>query len=147
MGDMRFIDKVERIRSERGWTQQQLAEAVGVRQATVSDWKAATSKGPNVLVALRIARALGVPLDYLADPDMDELPTSAPAVPPEIVALVRVLGPDEAMRRLAGAPVSVPGIPPGFPVDEIYIKPSEDVLTKEQFIEREKARNRKNHAS
>jgi len=60
--------------------------------------------------ALKVARALGVSLEYLADEDMKEPPP--PAIGADELALLRLarlLGIDEATRRLVQAPPSGEG--------------------------------------
>ncbi len=55
---------IERLRRERGLTQEALAEAVGVTRQTVI----ALEKGnyvPSVLLALRIARCFGRPVEEI----------------------------------------------------------------------------------
>lgn len=51
---------IERYRMMRGWTQTQLAEAVGVRQQSVSQWENG-DQSPSVEHAVKALRALEVP--------------------------------------------------------------------------------------
>ncbi|MGB3073040.1 MAG: helix-turn-helix transcriptional regulator [Candidatus Moraniibacteriota bacterium] len=58
------INGIERLRRERGLTQEVLADAVGVTRQTVI----ALEKGnyvPSVLLALRIARFFGHPVEAI----------------------------------------------------------------------------------
>lgn len=51
-------------RDMRGWTQEQLAEAIGVSRSTIAKWEA--GKGvPKVDNLIALSRALGVTIDSL----------------------------------------------------------------------------------
>jgi transcriptional regulator with XRE-family HTH domain len=52
--------KLRRLRHEKGWSQEQLAEASGVDQATVSALEIGHIKNPSFKVITSIANALGV---------------------------------------------------------------------------------------
>ena len=62
-----FGRRVTRIREERGLTQQELAARAGTSYQTV--WRIENGKHaePGIYIARRIARALGVSLDYLVN--------------------------------------------------------------------------------
>jgi transcriptional regulator with XRE-family HTH domain len=53
-----------RLREERGWTQQQLAEATGLKQPRVANIERSVSN-PTLLTITRIANALGVRVERL----------------------------------------------------------------------------------
>ena len=55
---------VRRFREERGWTQAQLAEAMGVSRKTVNTVENGVFS-PSVVVALKFAAALGQPVEVL----------------------------------------------------------------------------------
>lgn len=55
---------VRRHREARGWTQAQLAEAMGVSRKTVNTVENAVF-APSVVVALKFAAALGQPVEAL----------------------------------------------------------------------------------
>lgn len=131
MDPMNFHDKLVMCCDAKGWNQASLFRAVGgVSRTTVSNWFNHESK-PDMETALRIARALDVPLDYLADDTIDEPP--APAAQADwgrtVLELIRALRLDEAeaMRRIAtgGAmpprqedgetPISPKPLPPAGP--------------------------------
>lgn len=59
-----FAADVEARRLYLGWTVRQLAEKAGMRQQTVNAIESGDSN-PSLDEALRIARALGVTLDFL----------------------------------------------------------------------------------
>jgi transcriptional regulator with XRE-family HTH domain len=62
-----FGQRVTRIREERGLTQQELATKAGTSYQTI--WRIENGKHaePGIYIARRIARALGVSLDFLVD--------------------------------------------------------------------------------
>ena len=97
-------DKIEKLTASKGIKKKQIAEAMGAHATRISDWISGKWQ-PDLGQALRLARFLSVPLDYLADDSMDELPT--PDVLPEemkLIEMARVVGIEEARRRLLQAP-------------------------------------------
>ena len=105
---MKFGEKVRKYRTSIGMTQRELAQVVGVSQPRWSNWeKAAASKIELGLVKLlRLARTLGVPLDYLADDELDDVPMPASPEEMEILRWVRVIGIEDSRKRLAVPPPS-----------------------------------------
>lgn len=68
------------LRKHRGLTQDQLAEAVGVRQPRIAEVERGDAN-PRLLTLSKLAFALGVPVAALLDPDcLDRLDQQAPAV-------------------------------------------------------------------
>jgi transcriptional regulator with XRE-family HTH domain len=61
-----FGDRMRRERESRGWTQKQFAEKAGVPQETISRLETGKHRGPHIDVAVKLAKALKVSLDYLA---------------------------------------------------------------------------------
>ena len=64
-------NSVSQFRQERGWTQAQLAQAMGVSRKTVNTVENGVFY-PSVIVALKFSAALGQPVETLfrlADPD------------------------------------------------------------------------------
>jgi transcriptional regulator with XRE-family HTH domain len=56
--------RIRTAREEQGWTQDQLAEAVGVARSAVAQWE--TGRAGQVTTNLtRVASALGVGVEYL----------------------------------------------------------------------------------
>lgn len=106
---MKFGEKLTKLIEERTKGQTDLEGKTGIRQSDLSkltkraDWKSLTK-------AFKIARGLGVTLDYLADDELDEIP------PPEytndevfVILAMRKAGltPDDAMKRLMITPLSL----------------------------------------
>jgi transcriptional regulator with XRE-family HTH domain len=75
---MTFGDRLRHERESRGWTQQQLAAKAGVPQETISRLETGKHRGPQMAVAVKLAQALKVSLDYLAGRYEDEERASAP---------------------------------------------------------------------
>jgi transcriptional regulator with XRE-family HTH domain len=115
---MTFADKLLTQMSRKGFNQQKLAKASRVSDSEVSRILAGKSQ-PGLENAFRLARAVGVSLDFLADEtlDLDPLQTIAPASQVErellevaqklghlkalyVLEMVRTLGYEEANRRL-----------------------------------------------
>lgn len=58
--------RIAQARLAKGWTQAQLAEAVGVAKQHISRWEKGSIK-PSVAALVKIANALGVDLMTLID--------------------------------------------------------------------------------
>jgi putative transcriptional regulator len=59
-----LANRLKDVRGERGLTQAQLAEAVGVTRKTINTVENGVFV-PSTLLALKIARALGLPVEAL----------------------------------------------------------------------------------
>lgn len=115
---MRFEEKLRKEMLVRGFNQQKLARASGVSDSEVSRILAGKSQ-PGLENALKLARAVGVSLDYLADDTLDLDPASRSSDPWErellslaaeighrhaaqVLMAARTLGLDLVLRRLYG---------------------------------------------
>lgn len=87
---MDYSEKVVKLCAEKDWDQADLWRAVHkkVSRTTVSNWFNGLSR-PDMDTALGVARALGVPLDYLADDSIDGPPPSS-SLPEDEANLLRV---------------------------------------------------------
>ena len=70
MSDSNFAERVKRYRKEKGMTQQELADCLGVSNKTVSRWESGDGY-PDVALLVPLANALGVTVDDLLN---DEKP-------------------------------------------------------------------------
>jgi transcriptional regulator with XRE-family HTH domain len=122
MDHMELKEKLPMLIRKRGLKQADVARITGIPAARFTDWKdPASGRTPTLEQALRVARALGVPLDYLADPEQDDPP--APALSDaerEIIAFVRRIGVETAWSRLGLIPGTV-----ARPVGGTDLDPSE----------------------
>lgn len=59
-----FAERLERLIKERKLTQVAVADSVGIRRPTISDWKKNGSY-PTADVAVKIAKLLNVSVEYL----------------------------------------------------------------------------------
>ena len=66
MNEQEFAQRLRQYRKNKGMTQQELADLLGVSNKTVSRWESGSYPDVTTLVAL--ARALGVTVDELLDP-------------------------------------------------------------------------------
>jgi transcriptional regulator with XRE-family HTH domain len=64
---MSFGERLARIREAKGWSQQELADRSGVPYITIYRCERGLHREPRVSVAAKLARALGVSLDVLAN--------------------------------------------------------------------------------
>ncbi len=103
-GVMRFAEKLEREIARRGSSQSKLSRETGIHQTAISAMTR-NERRPYMDQALQLARALGVPLDYLADDAQDEPPPASGLGEDEraVLDLYHALGLGrlEALRRLA----------------------------------------------
>lgn len=84
-----FGQRIERLRSELGWTQVQLARKLNVAKQTVSNWENDNIQ-PSIEMLVRIAKLFGVTTDYLLG--LDEIPRlSVEGLPPSVIAHITLL--------------------------------------------------------
>ena len=67
---MILADKIIDLRKKNGWSQEELAEKLGVSRQAVSKWEGAQSV-PDIQRILEMSRLFGVSTDYLLKDDMD----------------------------------------------------------------------------
>lgn len=77
----RFSDNLSRLRREAGYTQESLAEAMGVSRQAVGKWESAQAM-PEAATLVDLADLLGCSLDQLMREELGDSP-SAPALPEE----------------------------------------------------------------
>jgi transcriptional regulator with XRE-family HTH domain len=126
---MRFEEKLRKQMLHQHFNQQKLAKASGVSDSEISRILSGKSL-PGLENALKLARAVGVSVDYLADDTINEEPVRGATSPweSEVLGLAealglrnaahllenaRVLGVDTALRRLLSAPGERPVIEVG----------------------------------
>jgi transcriptional regulator with XRE-family HTH domain len=100
IGRMTFAQKVVKLREAKGWKQSDLRRAIGdVSPTTVSNWESGAI--PSMDVALKVARALGVSLDYLADDAQEHPPASGTTVPErQLASMIERYGAERVYWRL-----------------------------------------------
>ena len=76
---MILADKIIELRKKNGWSQEDLAEQMGVSRQSISKWESAQSI-PDMARILRLAEIFGVSTDYLLK---DEIESAEPLVIPE----------------------------------------------------------------
>ena len=86
---MIFADKLIQLRKKSGWSQEELAEQMGVSRQSISKWEGAQSI-PDLEKIIRLAKLFSVSTDYLLLDELGE-PEQAPALPGEE---------DPALRRI-----------------------------------------------
>ena len=74
---MSIAQNIQRTRLAAGFTQEQLAEAVGVSRQTVAKWESSETS-PDLEHAATLAEALGTTLDALVSFDGGDLGLGAP---------------------------------------------------------------------
>jgi transcriptional regulator with XRE-family HTH domain len=75
---MRLGQRLRQSREKKGWSQRELARQAQVRYATISELETGSRTAMSTDTAKRIARALGVSVDYLIgtyEDDEDTLST------------------------------------------------------------------------
>ena len=67
---MKLSDKIVRLRKEKGWSQETLAEKLNVSRQAVSRWEGATAC-PDANNILQLSKLFGVTTDYLLNDDFE----------------------------------------------------------------------------
>ena len=83
---MILAEKIMQLRKKAGWSQEELAEQLGVTRQSVSKWEGAQSL-PDLEKILQMSRLFGVSTDFLLN---DELEAESPDPAPDTPALRRV---------------------------------------------------------
>ena len=68
---MILADKIIAERKKNGWSQEELAEKLGVTRQSVSKWEGAQSV-PDLQRILEMSKIFGVSTDYLLKDDMED---------------------------------------------------------------------------
>lgn len=64
-------EKIKRLRKEKGWTQEQLGELVGVKKAAINKYEVGNVKNLKRSTIAGLAKAFGVSPVWLMDDDAD----------------------------------------------------------------------------
>jgi transcriptional regulator with XRE-family HTH domain len=98
---MNMVEKIRKLIDDQGMTQTAFEVMAGLPQARISKW--ASGRGePTLSQAFRMARALDVPLDYLADDAMEVIPAIPELTETEMLLLAVAKdegGASEMLRR------------------------------------------------
>ena len=95
---MILADKIILLRKKAGWSQEELANQLGVTRQSVSKWEGAQSV-PDMDKVVQMSRLFGVSTDYLLK---DELEEEGPSTPADDAA---------PLPRDDGAGGAIPGAP------------------------------------
>lgn len=69
---MILADKLIELRKQNGWSQEELADRIGVSRQSVSKWESGTSI-PDLDKILKLGEIFGVSTDYLLKDELEEL--------------------------------------------------------------------------
>lgn len=100
---MILADKIVTLRKRAGWSQEELAEQLGVSRQSVSKWEGAQSV-PDMQKVVQMSRLFGVTTDYLLKEELGE-PEPAPA---ESDAPLRCVTMEQAADYLAQRQAAAP---------------------------------------
>ena len=79
---MILADKIMELRKKNGWSQEELADQLGVSRQAMSKWEGATST-PDLERVVAMSRLFGVSTDYLLKDEMEaDTPRTAPVEEP-----------------------------------------------------------------
>lgn len=79
---MILADKITNLRKKAGWSQEELANQLGVSRQSVSKWESGASI-PDLDKILRLSQLFEVSTDYLLRDDLEpDLPQTEPELPP-----------------------------------------------------------------
>lgn len=97
---MRFAQKLDYLIGLRRTSQSELSRRTGIAQSAISEMTK-DKRRPYMDQSFKLANALNVPLSYLADDSIDELPPETfTAAEAKVWEAVRLIGPEEAYRRI-----------------------------------------------
>jgi transcriptional regulator with XRE-family HTH domain len=60
-----LADRIQSLRTERGWTQNQLAEKADLPNSTLTDLEYGVANDPKLSTLLKLSKAFGIGLDEL----------------------------------------------------------------------------------
>ena len=104
LGSMRMVEKLEAALHAKGFTQTSFERLAMLSANRISKWKNDHGE-PTARQAMRIARLLGLSVEYLVDDDLNEMaPDSHPEAERKVREAVQELGYAEAYRRLLITP-------------------------------------------
>jgi transcriptional regulator with XRE-family HTH domain len=75
MAQMSFAERLSEVRKKRGFSQEELAELLGTKGPAIGRYERGVAK-PTIEVAGKLAKILGVSLDYLVGNTDQELDTN-----------------------------------------------------------------------
>jgi transcriptional regulator with XRE-family HTH domain len=73
--NMILADKISMLRKQNGWSQEELAEQLGISRQSVSKWESGNAI-PDLDRVLKLGELFGVSTDYLLKDHMEEMPLS-----------------------------------------------------------------------
>lgn len=110
---MILADKIIEERKRNGWSQEELADQLGVSRQAVSKWESAGSI-PDLQKIIQLAELFGVSTDYLLKDEMEPSEPSAPVTVSGEAGTIRRVSMEEANefleRNRKGAPVIANGV-------------------------------------
>jgi transcriptional regulator with XRE-family HTH domain len=138
---MTSVKKLIRLIERCGTTQGEVETAVRLPQGRISKWAAGQGE-PSLRQGLRLARWFAVPVEWLADDTLDEMPPEEVSgdLLRTITAVLALLGAREALRRLllmSGDPSGLRGVAAGDPRVATREKPARVVRTSQRIIDAE----------
>ena len=93
---MILADKIIDLRKKNGWSQEELAEMLGVSRQSVSKWEGAQSV-PDMARIVRMSEIFGVTTDYLLKDDAEPVALAEP----DAISAARTVGMEEANAFLS----------------------------------------------
>lgn len=106
---MILADKIINLRKKAGWSQEDLAEMIGVSRQSVSKWEGAQSV-PDMDKVLRLSRIFGVSTDYLLKDAIEECEPSFQSSDDSAEPPLRTVTMEQASAYLELRRVSAPRI-------------------------------------
>jgi len=100
---MKVADKIERLLLERKMSGSALARAAGVSPDVISSLRRVDGYQPGVGAAIRVARALGVSVEWLFDDDQDWPPPEGPQADPRLEKIREHLPPAMTAEQIIEA--------------------------------------------
>ena len=102
-------DKIATLRKKNGWSQEELAEKMGVSRQSVSKWESAQSI-PELEKILQLGNLFGVTTDYLLKDEQGDEPDAGAQIPVREESVLRRVTLEEANAFLALREAAAPKI-------------------------------------
>ena len=100
---MILADKIIALRKRAGWSQEELAQQLGVTRQSVSKWEGAQSV-PDMDKVVQMSRLFGVSTDYLLKDELEETEALPAAEEPSLYRVTMEQASDYLALRRAAAP-------------------------------------------
>ncbi|MCL2912303.1 helix-turn-helix domain-containing protein [Shewanella corallii] len=106
---MILADKIVKLRKQAGWSQEELADKVGVSRQSVSKWESANSI-PDLNKIILLSNIFGVSVDYLVNDNAEHLDAGSMSDAPEVMQVSIEEANQYLQHKMAAAELTIKGV-------------------------------------